>query len=158
MMKRREFMTLLGGAAAAWPVSARAQQPRGIRRIGALMGTAPNDPVVNRRMASIEKPLQELGWVLGRDIEIHYRWGGGDTDLTQSYAKELIGMRPDVILAHTNTAMASLHREVPATPIVFVMVSDQLECTTSIAWHGLGATLQASHRLSPHWAASGCHC
>jgi putative tryptophan/tyrosine transport system substrate-binding protein len=124
MMKRREFITLVGGAAVAWPLAARAQQPRGIRRVGALMGTAPNDPVVNRRVASIEKPLQELGWVLGRDLEIHYRWGGGDTDLTQAYAKELIGMRPDLILAHTNTAMAALHGEAPSTPIVFVMVSD----------------------------------
>jgi hypothetical protein len=89
------------------------------------MGTAANDPVVKGRIASIEKPLQELGWVFGRDIEIHYRWGGGDPDLTRAYAKELIGMQPDVFLAHTNTAMAALHRETSATPIVFVMVSSR---------------------------------
>jgi ABC-type uncharacterized transport system substrate-binding protein len=122
-MKRREFITLLGGAT-AWPLAVRAQQRRDIRRIGALMGTAANDPVAKGRIASIEKPLRELGWVFGRDIEIHYRWSGGDTDLSRTYAKELIGMQPDLILAHTNTAMAALHREASATPIVFVMVSD----------------------------------
>ena len=107
-IRRREFISLLGGAAAAWPLAARAQQAVvQLRRIGALMGTAANDPGVKGRIASIEKPLQELGWVFGRDIEIHYRWGGGDTDLTRAYAKELIAMQPDVIIAHTNTAMAA---------------------------------------------------
>ena len=125
VIRRREFISLLGGAAAAWPLAARAQQAVvQLRRIGALMGTAANDPGVKGRIASIEKPLQELGWVFGRDIEIHYRWGGGDTDLTRAYAKELIAMQPDVIIAHTNTAMAALHRETTGTPIVFVMVSD----------------------------------
>jgi putative ABC transport system substrate-binding protein len=122
-MRRRAFITLLGGAA-AWPLVARAEQAERVRRVGALMGAAANDPVVKDRIASIEKPLQELGWVVGRDIEIHYRWGAGDTDLTRTYAKELIGMQPDVFIAHTNTSMAALHGEVSATPIVFVMVSD----------------------------------
>jgi putative ABC transport system substrate-binding protein len=124
MIRRREFITLLGGAVVARPLVARAQQPKGIRRIGALMGAAANDSVVKQRIASIEKPLQELGWAVGRDVEIHYRWGAGDTDLTRAYAKELIGLQPDVLIAHTNTSMAALHREASATPIVFVMVSD----------------------------------
>ena len=127
-MKRREFITLLGGAAlpsACWPLAARAQQPNRIRRLGALMGSAANDAEVKARMAvAFEKPLQELGWSLGRDIEIHYRWGAGDTDLTRAYAKELIGIQPDLILANTNTAMAALHREASTVPIVFFMVSD----------------------------------
>jgi putative tryptophan/tyrosine transport system substrate-binding protein len=123
-MRRRDFITLMGGAAVALPLAAHAQQPRGVRRIGALMGGAANDPLVKERVASIEKPLRELGWIVGRDIEIHYRWGAGDTDLTRTYTKELIGMQPDVLIAHTNTSMAALHREALATPIVFVMVSD----------------------------------
>ena len=89
LMKRREFVTLLGGAAAAWPFVARAQQPERIRRVGVLMGIAANDPGARGRIASIEKPLQDLGWVFGRNIEVHYRWGAGDTDLTRAYAKEL---------------------------------------------------------------------
>jgi putative ABC transport system substrate-binding protein len=88
------------------------------------MGIAASDPVAEERIAAFEKPLRELGWVFGRDIEIRYRWGVGDTDLTRAYAKELIEMRPDVILAHTNTGMAALHREASAVPIVFVMVRD----------------------------------
>ena len=76
-----------------------------------LMGIAANDPGARGRIASIEKPLQDLGWVFGRNIEVHYRWGAGDTDLTRAYAKELLEMQPDVIFAHTNTGMAALHRE-----------------------------------------------
>jgi putative ABC transport system substrate-binding protein len=123
-VKRRQFLTLIGGAAAAWPLAARTQEGERIKRVGVLMGIAANDPVAKTRIAAFEKDLQELGWVFGRDIEIQYRWGAGDTDLTRAYAKELIGMQPDVILAHTNTGMAALHRETSAIPIVFVMVSD----------------------------------
>jgi putative tryptophan/tyrosine transport system substrate-binding protein len=122
-MRRREFVSLLGGAA-AWPLAASAQQTTQIRRVGVLMGIAENDPGAPGRIVSIERPLRELGWVLGRNIELLYRWGAGDTDLTRAYAKELIEVQPDVILAHTNTGMAALHREASTVPIVFVMVSD----------------------------------
>jgi putative tryptophan/tyrosine transport system substrate-binding protein len=122
-MKRREFITLIGGAA-VWPIGAQAQQPTQIRRVGALMGIAANDPGAKGRIASIETPLQELGWVFGRNLEIHYRWGAGDTDLTRAYAKELLELQPDVIFVHTNTGMAALHRELSTVPIVFAMVSD----------------------------------
>jgi putative tryptophan/tyrosine transport system substrate-binding protein len=104
-MKRREFIALIGGATAAWPVAAHAQQTTQIRRVGVLMGIAENDPGAPGRIVSIERPLRELGWVLGRNIELLYRWGAGDTDLTRAYAKELIEVQPDVILAHTNTGM-----------------------------------------------------
>jgi len=124
-MGRREFITLLGGAAAGWPIVARAQEPGRPRRIGVLLGSSdPNDPAAKRRVRLFENRLQELGWVAGRNIEILYRWASGDTDLSRTYAKELIGMHPDLILAATNTAMAALHREAPSLPIVFVMVSD----------------------------------
>jgi putative ABC transport system substrate-binding protein len=122
-MKRRQFITLLGGAA-AWPLVAQAQQPNRIRRIGVLVGSAANDPAATSLTAAFEKALQELGWLLGRDIEIRYWWSAGDTDLTRAHAKELVQTRPDIILAVTNTAMAALHREASAAPIVFVMVSD----------------------------------
>jgi putative tryptophan/tyrosine transport system substrate-binding protein len=123
-VRRREFITLLGGAAAALPLSAVAQQPTQTRRVGVLMGIAKSDPGAASRVASIEKPLQELGWVLGRNIELLYRWGAGETDLTGAYAKELIEIKPDLIFAHTNTGMAALHRERSTIPIIFAMVSD----------------------------------
>jgi putative ABC transport system substrate-binding protein len=120
-MRRREFISLLGGAA-AWPAVAQ-QAPR-LRRIGALIGSARDDPVARTRMAEFEERLRELGWLIGRDVEIQHRWSGGETDLTRTFARELIAMQPDVIYAVTNTAMAALHREAATTPIVFVMVSD----------------------------------
>jgi putative ABC transport system substrate-binding protein len=123
-MIRRDFITLLGGAAAAWPLAARAQQPTRIRRIGVLVGSAANDSAATSLTATFEKALQGLGWLSGRDIEIRYWWSAGDTDLTRVHAKELIQTQPDIILAVTNTAMAALHREASAVPIVFVMVSD----------------------------------
>jgi putative ABC transport system substrate-binding protein len=122
-MRRREFLTLVGGAA-AWPVAVRAQRPNRTRKIGFLMGGSADPEARRRYTALFEKSLQELGWVIGRDIEIHYRWSAGDTDLTRDYAKELVGMQPDVIFAQTNTAMGALHREASAVPIVFAMVSD----------------------------------
>ena len=156
-MRRRQFITLLGGAA-AWPLAARAQQPKGIRRIGALMGGAANDSVVKERIASIEKPLQELGWVVGRDVEIHYRWGAGDTDLTRAYAKELIGMQPDILIAHTNTSMAALHREAPTTPIVFVMVSDPVGMHYVDSMARPGRNVTGFTPFEPSLGGSGCRC
>jgi putative tryptophan/tyrosine transport system substrate-binding protein len=123
MSTRRDFIRLLGGAVAAWPCGAWAQQPQP-RRVGILMGISKDDAGAAGRIASIEKPLQELGWVPGRNIELLYRWGAGDTDLTAAYAKELIETKPDLIFAHTNTGMAALHREGSSIPVVFAMVSD----------------------------------
>jgi putative ABC transport system substrate-binding protein len=123
-VKRREFITLLGSAVATWPLAARAQQPNRIRRIGVLVASAESDPASKSLVTTFEKRLQELGWVVGRNVEIQYRRSAGDADLTRTYAKELIGMRPDVILAQSNTSMLALHRESAKVPIVFVMVSD----------------------------------
>jgi putative tryptophan/tyrosine transport system substrate-binding protein len=119
-MRRREFITLIGGAA-AWPFAARAQQKNRVYRIAVLEG----GQVANATEVDlIEKYFKGLGWSPGRDLEIEYRWGAGDTELNKAYAKEIFGMKPDAILAGSNTAMAALHREASAIPIVFVMVSD----------------------------------
>jgi putative ABC transport system substrate-binding protein len=82
----------------------------GFRRVGVLSGNRATDPELESRRAALEGVHQEQGWVIGRDIEIQYRWGGGDTELTRAYAKELVAMQPDVIFAGTNTSMAALHR------------------------------------------------
>ena len=95
---RREFITLLGGAAAAWPLAARAQQTERTRRIGVLTVFSKSDPEGQRRIAALLQRLQELGWADGRNVRIEFRWAGGDPDQSRFYAGELAGMKPDVIL------------------------------------------------------------
>src|SRR5262245_1191400 len=99
MMGRRDFITLLGGAAVAWPVAARAQQAERMRRIGVLMNTAADDPEGQARMAAFHQGLQEWGWTLGRNARIDVRWGAVDADGSRRYAAEVVGLGPDVILA-----------------------------------------------------------
>src|ERR1700704_1321337 len=97
-MRRRDFITLLGGAAAAWPLAARAQQGDGMRRIAALMDTAENNSEGQARIAAFRQGLQQLGWTEGRNIRLDLRWGGGDVERTRTHAAELVGLRPDVDL------------------------------------------------------------
>jgi putative tryptophan/tyrosine transport system substrate-binding protein len=96
-MKRREFITLLGGAAAAWPLAARAQQPERVRRIGVLMSLAADDPESQARHAAFLQGLQEWGWTVGRNVQIDYRFGAGDAERIRRYAAELVALAPDVI-------------------------------------------------------------
>ena len=98
-MKRREFITLLGGAAAAWPLAARAQQPERVRRIGVLMHLAADDPEGQARIGAFLQGLQEWGWAVGRNVRIEYRWAAGDAERIRKYATELVALAPDVILA-----------------------------------------------------------
>src|SRR3954452_4444703 len=99
MMRRREFITLIGGTAAAWPLAARAQQPERMRRVGVLIPLAADDPQSQRRMTAVVQGLQELGWTDGRNIRIDTRWTAGDTDRMRRHAAELVALAPDVILA-----------------------------------------------------------
>jgi putative ABC transport system substrate-binding protein len=122
MIGRREFITLLGGAA-AWPMAARAQQPA-IRRIGALMDTSDDNPDGQSRYAAFRRGLQELGWTEGRTSRIDVRWGGGDVARTRAYAAELVALKPDAIFAFANAQLAPLSRETRVIPIVFVGASD----------------------------------
>ena len=124
MMKRREFITLLSGAAVAWPCASRAQQPERIRRIGVLMSTAADDPETPVNLAAFLQGLQESGWTLGRNIRIDYRWGGVDADRVRSYATELVALAPDIILAAGGTIVAALQRATRTVPIVFVNATD----------------------------------
>jgi putative ABC transport system substrate-binding protein len=98
-VKRRDFITLLGGAATAWPLAARAQQPAQMRRIGVLSNLAADDPEPVARNAAFLQGLQEFGWTAGRNVRIDYRWGAGDVDRVRRYAAELVALAPDVILA-----------------------------------------------------------
>ena len=124
-MRRREFITLLGGAA-AWPLRARAQQAGGMRRIGVLTGLTEADPQSNARLAALRRGLEKLGWSLGRNISIDYRFAPGGSGQEQVRAKELVGLQPDVILAQSTPIAAALQRESSTIPIVFVTVSDPI--------------------------------
>ena len=124
-MRRREFISLLGGGAtAAWPLAARAQQAVKLRRIGVLMGQAENDPGNPSRVAAFEQALDKLGWSHGRTVVIEFRWGAGNVDRMQSYAKELIGLVPDVVVAESTPAAAALRRESHTAPVVFMQVAN----------------------------------
>jgi putative ABC transport system substrate-binding protein len=123
-MKRREFITLLGGAAAAWPHVARAQQGERMRRIGVLIGWIERDLEAQTNLAAFFQRFQELGWVDGRNVRIDYRWANGTIDRMREFAKELVELQPDVIFAVTTPVTAALQRETRKVPIVFAIVSD----------------------------------
>jgi len=123
-MKRREFMTLLGGAAAAWPFAARAQQADRVRRIGALMSLADDDPQGQARLTAFLQGLQELGWTDGRNVRIDYRWAGADADRFRTSAVDLVALAPDVILANGSQSVAALLQTTRTVPIVFAIVID----------------------------------
>jgi putative tryptophan/tyrosine transport system substrate-binding protein len=122
-MNRREIITLLGGTT-AWPLAARAQQPEQVRRIGVLMILAADDPEGQARLAAFAQGLQELGWTVGRNVQIDYRWGAGDADRTHRYAAELVALAPDVIVASGTSTVAPLQRATRSVPIVFAGVAD----------------------------------
>jgi putative ABC transport system substrate-binding protein len=126
-MRRREFITLLGGAAAgAWPLAARAQQPERVRRIGVLMVEAESDPEGQSCAKAIRDGLKQLCWTEGSNVKIDYRWAAGDAGLIRTFAKELVELQPDVILARSTPATAVLKAETRTIPIVFTTVSDPI--------------------------------
>ncbi|HMF25300.1 MAG TPA: ABC transporter substrate-binding protein [Pseudolabrys sp.] len=123
-MKRRELITLVGGAAAAWPLAAHAQRREPMRRIGVLMTLAAGDPVGEARITSFAQGLQQLGWTIGRNVQIDVRWSGADADGARKTAAELVGLAPDVIVANGNAAVAPLLQVTRSLPIVFTIVPD----------------------------------
>src|SRR5262245_51041177 len=131
-MRRRAFITLLGGAAAAWPLAARAQQPERMRRIGVLLGLAEDDPETKARLAAFRQGLEKRGWSEGRNVRIDYRFVDyrfapeSSADRVQALAKELIALQPDAILAHTTPVVAALQRETRMLPIVFGSAADPI--------------------------------
>src|SRR5256886_16391357 len=120
-MRRREFVTLLGGAAVTWPLAVRAQQREKMRRIGALMPYAANDPQVQIRNAAFLQGLQQLGWTVGQNVQIDYRWSGGNMEDTRRYAAELVALAPELIFAPGSAAVRPLQQATRTVPIVFVL-------------------------------------
>ena len=123
-MRRREFITLIGSAAAAGPLIARAQQPEQMRRIGVLMNRAADNPEGQAAVGAFREALQQLGWSDGRNVRIDTRWGGGDAESIRRYAAELVALAPDVILASGTPSVAALQHVTRSLPIVFVGVTD----------------------------------
>src|SRR6516225_4647844 len=123
LIRRREFITALGSAA-TWPLAARAQQPGRMRLVAVLMGYAENDPAVQSEVATVRGALAKLGWTEGSNLRIELRWGAGNADQVRIFAKELVDLRPDVILGQTTVGTDALARETKTIPIVFVTVGD----------------------------------
>jgi putative ABC transport system substrate-binding protein len=126
-MRRREFITLLGGAAASGavrPVPARAQQRERMRRIGVLMNYGSDDAEGQARLAAFHQGLQQLGWTVGRNVQIDYRWGAGNADRIRNFAAELVALTPDVILSAGSPSVAALQQTTGTVPVVFVTVVD----------------------------------
>src|SRR5262249_13186394 len=125
-LKRRKFITLVGGAAAAWPLPAPAQQPERMRRIGVLGVLAEDDPETVARRAAFEQALQNLGWTAERNIRIEYRWAATEPTRAQKLAAELAALAPEVILVSSNVVLEPMLEAAPTTPIVFTQVIDPL--------------------------------
>ena len=123
-MRRREFITLLGGATVAWPLAARAQQPERMRRIGVMISLAESDPEAQANAAALREGLQQLGWTEGRNILTDYRWGVGDPERSRAAAMELLALSPDVIMPATTQMLAAVRQETSSVPVVFVNISD----------------------------------
>src|SRR5215471_4215883 len=125
-MRRRDFIKVVAGSAASWPLAVRAQQPEKVRRIGVLMTPAENDSDAGSGIAAFPQGLHEIGWTEGRNLQIDYRWGGGDIDRIRASAKELIELSPDVIVAHSTPPVKALLQGTRSIPIMFLTVTDPL--------------------------------
>ena len=123
-MRRRDFIKVIGGAAAAWPIDARAQQPERMRRIGVLMLYPENDSEGQLRATAFRQGLEKLGWVAGRNVQIDFQWGLGDADWIRSAAAQLLRLAPDVILANGDAAAKTVQQSTRTVPVIFIAGSD----------------------------------
>jgi putative tryptophan/tyrosine transport system substrate-binding protein len=141
-MGRRQFLALLAGAAAAWPLAVRAQQPDRVRRIGVLGVPIESDPQSQRRAAAFREGLEKLGWTVGRNLQVDYRWGISDDEQARSGAAELLRLAPDLVLANSPPAVRAMQQAAPTMPIVFVAVSEpvSLGLVASLAHPGGNTT------------------
>jgi len=141
MMKRRAFITLLGGAA-AWPLASRAQQTERVRRIGVLTFSAKGDEEGQSSVATFQEELRKLGWIEGRNSEIDIRWAAADVELMKAFAKKLVTLQPDLILTSSTAATAAMLQETHTIPIIFVLVADPVGSgfVASLPRPGLNAT------------------
>src|SRR5262245_34579887 len=123
-MRRREFITLLGGVAASWPLATRAQQLDRVRRVGVLMGFGADDPEGQARLMAFGQSLQQLDWTVGRNLQVDIRWGASDAERIRGYAADLLALGPDVILVNGSPEMRALQQATRSVPIVFANLTD----------------------------------
>jgi putative tryptophan/tyrosine transport system substrate-binding protein len=155
-MRRRDFIKgMAGSAAATWPLAARAQQTDRVRRIGVLQGTSAEDPESKARRTAFEQVLQQLGWIVGRNVRIDYRFGGGDAGIIRRLAEELVALAPDVIVSTGSFSTGALLRATHTVPVVFAIVPDPVGSgfADSLAQPGGNATgfMQFEYGLSGKW-------
>jgi putative ABC transport system substrate-binding protein len=154
-MRRREFITLLGGAVVTWPLATRAQQPDGMRRVVLLSGISADDPETSARNAAFEQALQQLGWIKGRNVRIDYRFAGGNAAIIRKQAEELVALAPDVIVSTGSLATGQLLQVTHTVPVVFAIVPDPVGSgfVDSLAQPGGNATgfMQFEYGLSGKW-------
>src|SRR5262252_6785187 len=156
-MRRRDFIRAIVGSATAWPLTSRAQQSKPMRRVAALMPYSANDPQAQNRNAAFLQALQQLGWTVGQNIQIDYRWSAGSEDDTRKYAAELVALAPDVIFTSGSPAIEPLRRATRTIPIVFVLVPDPVGAgfISSLARPGGNITgfTQFDYSIAPKWLA-----
>jgi putative ABC transport system substrate-binding protein len=158
-MRRRKFIALLGSATAAWPLAAHAQQSKSkaMRRVAALMPYGANDPQAQNRNAAFLQALQQLGWTIGENVQIDYRWSAGNEDDTRKYAAELVALAPDVIFVSGSAGVEPLRRATRTVPIVFVLVPDPVGAgfVSSLARPGGNVTgfSQFDYSIAAKWLA-----
>jgi putative ABC transport system substrate-binding protein len=147
-MKRREFIALLGGVAAAWPpLAVRAQRSDRTARVGVLMGIGEGDPEAGPRVEALEQGFYELGWIKGRNLQLDYRWTAGDPDRALLFAKEIVELKPDLIVVHSTPAVKALRQLTTTIPMVFVLVADPI---------GSGFVQNLSHPGRQHYRLHEC--
>ena len=149
MIKRRAFISLLGGAA-AWPLVARAQQPEQLRRIAVFMDLAEGDPEGQARVAALKRELQDLGWIEGRNLRIESRWAAGEAARMRPLAEELVSLAPEVIVSSGAPTLAALQQTTRTIPLVFAQVLDPVAAS-----HAPVAISPDSVPSNTQWAGSG---
>src|SRR5262245_21967473 len=148
-MRRREFLRMLGGTVAAWPLTARGQQRDHIRQIGVLSPFSENDSETKTRLAAFRERLEQLGWIEGRNIRIEYRFSGGNIERTRSAATELVALAPDVIVAYANPAVSALKPVTSTIPVVFTQVSDPVGSGFVTNISNPGGNITGFHSFEP---------
>jgi len=157
-LKRRDFITLVGGAAAAWPFATHAQQRERMRRIGVLMARAANDPEGQKQAAALQRGIEQLGWSPGRNVEIEYRWLAGDASRAEALAKELLDWRPDILVANSTPSLVAARQATSTIPIVFVAIADPVTQGFVQSLARPGGNITGFGAEEPSMGQSGCSC
>jgi len=154
-MRRRDFIKVFAGSVTAWPLSANAQQPGGMRRIGVIAAYAEHDPEAQARVTAFRQALQDLGWTEGGNVVIEYRWGAGDADRARTFAAELTALKPDVILAHGTPAVTALRGATRTIAVVFVSVIDPVGAGHVQSLQRPGGNITGFSTFEPEIGANG---